>query len=181
MKIFPFLERMDSNILDVLETYCHKQQRLFGTSHFVWLKIDCLIIALLSFFMVRDSHGLSFLAGAIVLIAALGGFFFGLDWWEEQCLEKSVKGFKNPLRIIESAIFIRLVGYWKIVSMLILALIFIVGLGFIGILLATTLIGLVVVLFAPIILIVCDPLPPTHGRLWEQLQNLLRPKATVAA
>lgn len=180
MEIAKFFLNIDGKILDTLERYCHKLQRRIGVSHFTWLKLDCLLIAFICFKVQQVSSGFKFFTMTLILFMAICAIVFGLSWWEERCLTRAAKGFKNPLRILPAAVFSRFAAYVNILivttSMIPLL---ILSLGLWGIIIVMTLLCFMVVMFAPLIFTACDPLPPTRGSLWEGLRKKFQPPAAV--
>jgi hypothetical protein len=163
-------------MLDMLESLCHRQQRLLGTSHYVWLRLFALMHAAFTYAALLPVSAPSERYQAWLLTGAFLACVPMLSWWERRSLSRALKGLANPLRMRALIIL----GRYQI--------------GYIGIPYFTAVMVLVSVmdferiwlylfltfwwwtLAALFVLPACDPLPPVAGKWRERLSKLfLRP------
>ncbi len=160
------LVAIDQRIVDKLELFCHSQQRLLGTSHYSWLKFFAVSHAIFYTFLLPIRTPSEQIVGWLLIVACLA-CIPGFIWWEKKSLNRRLKGFVNPLRKNERAIFIRyLIGYFATTYFFVVLTIAILInpenlWGSLALIVWwTTLASLYV-------LPVCDPLPPTTGK-WRE-------------
>ncbi len=165
----------DQKVVDVLERFCHWQQRWLGTSHYTWLRLFT-IIHIVIFYTI---NGLGGSPVEWVVLSVLLTFLPLSVWWEKKSLDRRQKGFANPLRKMIEAIILRFtVGYFATALLLFASVyeVLITADRFVII----TLINVYWLSFISIyILPACDPLPPTTSKVREWLEKtFLKPAST---
>jgi hypothetical protein len=163
----------DQKTVDVLESFCHKQQRLLGTSHYLWLKFFAVGHAVLILIFKSESSPPNnlemWVAGGLAACVPL------FSWWEKKSLSRLLQGVANPLRIIISAVCMRYVLAYVITPFLTLVAIvnLIYGLPWVSLGMMMWWLTLASLFLLP----ACDPLPPTGGKCWEALQSIFLTRA----
>lgn len=165
----PFLA-FDQKAVDFLESLCHKQQRLLGTSHYFWLKIFAAGHVAGMFALVPFLSPIGyFIFGIIIAICTASIPFY--VWWEKKSLARLARGKANPLRILVGAIVFRSwAGYFVTTVFVYTALSNFLRGGFwwVSILMVVWWVTLVSLFILP----ACDPLPPTTGKVRQWLASL---------
>lgn len=183
MNVLQFFINLDGKILDRLESWCHKQQRVTGKTHYFWLRPDALITAALCWhFPYQSSAGLDQIAFSLIIVAFVFLGLWGFPWWEERSYRRISKGLANPLRKPGQPMLIRYALYYSMVSLSLIlcghsiyALVaipstqLIIKIGF-GLLVLLTWYACCLVLILP----ACDPLPPAPGKIQQWLEKRRR-------
>ena len=171
MSLFHSYFKADQKILDVFVALCHKQQRFFGVTHYFWLKLDSLALAVILGIYVYPTatYNRLFLAASIAMLIC-GGLFL-LDSWEKLSFKRLEEGLANPLR--ESAIGIvgRVISYFHICAFALMLLFALVKGDLRTVLFLSILTVFIIATFSLLIFPACDPLPPTKGKFWEWLSK----------
>jgi hypothetical protein len=174
MKYFWFIVQP----LDILESLCHKVQRLFGFTHYFWLKIDAVICA--AFFggviyptVPPEERWKMIGVVAMMLLAATVGY----SWWERKSYKRLAQGLRNPLRKKWMAIYLRWFGCYLHMAIFLAGILWELLSG--NTRLALLMIAGTAGIFAYSMLYVlpaCDPLPPSTSRVREWLnKTFLKP------
>ncbi len=165
----------DQKVVDVLERFCHWQQRWLGTSHYIWFRLLTIIHALI--FYTINGLGSSpedwFVFSTFLALVPIS------IWWEKKSLVRRQKGFANPLRIMVEAVILRFtVGYFATALLLFASVyeVLIASNRFVIIILINVYwLSLVLIYILP----ACDPLPPTTSKIREWLEKaFLKPASS---
>ncbi len=165
---------LDQKILDNLERLSHKQQRFTGVTHYFWLRLVALGLAVS---MVGDVYLVPFSQAFTMWLGVVGYMIASIwwyDWWESESYKRMAKRLANPLRRRGISITFRYIAYLLLTMFLLVSLeattrgSWVLGLQLLMNCLVFAL------LFSLYILPACDPLPPTRGKIREWLSSLLR-------
>jgi hypothetical protein len=176
MKILEPFIRFDQKALDILEELCHKQQRLFGTSHYTWLKLIAVALAGVTFvFPLPISASGEHYKGWLLIVA----FMLcvpGFTWWESHSLRRMQQGLANPLRKNTYGVVIRFYLAYTVTPLLVVLML--LGMLTSGRVILYGSVTLVFISFSLLyVLPACDPLPPTTGKCMEWLKSLFLKRA----
>jgi hypothetical protein len=177
---------IDSLILNVVESACHRVQTLTGRTN-VWLAVQITNISVILYFMWA---GLYFWAADLLLRVVVGlfcaGVFYALtqtvfrepiEETEHNAYRRVAKGLRNPKRIRD--VLLR-ISFLNLSILLSYPVFFVYTRLRIHIVLLTYF--LIVLTTVLLYLLACDPLPPCAGRLREWLRGTsrLRPARVTA-
>ncbi len=163
----PFLD-FDQKMLDVLESLCHRQQRLFGTSHYFWLKLFAMVHAVVAFIFFLPVAPPAEHYKSWLIVGSLLCCIPGFTWWERRSLNRIMKGLSNPLRKSGRAMFCRYVVGYVSTSWIIIGITTATVIRLDMIWISTAFVFWWATLASLYVLPACDPLPPVAGK-WKEL------------
>lgn len=174
----------DQRLIDRCEKLSHKQQRFTGKTHYFWLRgiafAQCALCMMLLFYMKQDleNSAITLMLGFWALVYFIyGAWVFGA--MEVGALLRVERRLPNPIRRGAFYVASRLcVGYLDtIVLMCALSISILLDRSGLFSLAIFTLWWLFTVL--SMVLLACDPLPPTKGKVKEWVKSLFSMKASV--
>jgi hypothetical protein len=183
---------LDAGILNAVEWFCHKVQRLTGRTN-VWLAAQVTNLTIVMYFVwavmyfwntefsVRISVGL--FCGALLYVLPQTVFKVSIEEHENNAYRRVAKGVRNPRRLRDVLLRISFLTLSIVLLYPVLFVYLYPGLSArvklqIGVVLLSYL--LIVLTTVLLYLLACDPLPPCAGRVKEWLQKLVPARPAVS-
>jgi hypothetical protein len=183
---------LDAGILNAVEWFCHKFQRLTGRTN-VWLAAQVTNLTIVVYFVwaalyfwnaeysVRISVGL--FCGALLYVLPQTIFKVSIEEYENNAYRRVARGFRNPRRVRDLLLRISFLTLSIVLLYPVLSVYLYPGLSsYVKLPIGAVLLSYLLIVLTTVLLylLACDPLPPCAGRVREWLQRLAPARPAVS-